>query len=143
MIIWNYHTVAFYCINMYIINIKLRRLSRLTHVPRGGCMLGCFSRVHLFVTLWTIIHQAPPSVRFPRQEYWSGLAFPLTGDFPDLGIKPMSLLHGQVDSLPLHYLGSPKKICVWNIPHSCLLLTLISFDSIFSVTWAKDNMLWV
>ena len=86
------------------------------------------------VTPWTIIRQAPLSMGFPRQEYWSGLAFPLPGDFPDLGIKPLSLLHGQVDSLPLRYLGSPKKICIWNISHSCMLLTVISFDSIFSVT---------
>ena len=39
---------------------------------------------------WTIAHQAPPSMGFSRQEYWSGLPFPLPGDLPDPGIKPVS-----------------------------------------------------
>ena len=43
-----------------------------------------------FVTLWTIAHQAPLSIRFPRQEYWSGLAYPLPGVFPHPGIEPVS-----------------------------------------------------
>ena len=100
-------------------------------------MLSRFSCVWFFVTLCTIAHQAPLSMEFSRQEYWSRLAFPLPGDFPDLGIKPMSLLHGQVDSLPLRYLGSPKKIFMWNISHSCMLLTVISFDSIFFCYMSK------
>ena len=41
------------------------------------------SRVLLFVTPLTIARQAPLSVGFPRQEYWSGLPFPSPGDFPD------------------------------------------------------------
>ena len=43
-----------------------------------------------FVTLWTVAHQAPQSMGFPRQEYWSGLSFPSPGDFPDPGIEPVS-----------------------------------------------------
>ena len=39
---------------------------------------------------WTVIHQAPLSMGFPRQEYWSGLLFPSPGDLPDLEIKPVS-----------------------------------------------------
>ena len=50
-------------------------------------MLGC---VHLFATLWTTAHQAPPPMGFSRQEYWSGLLFPPPGDLPDRGIKPAS-----------------------------------------------------
>ena len=50
-----------------------------------------FSRVWLFVTLWTIIHQAPLSAGFSRQEYWSGLLCPPPGDLPDSGIEPKSL----------------------------------------------------
>ena len=38
------------------------------------------SRVQLFVTLWTVAHQAPPSMGFSRQEYWSGLPFPSPGE---------------------------------------------------------------
>ena len=48
------------------------------------------SRVQLFAILWTVGHQAPLSMGFPRQEYWSGLPFPSPGDLPDPGIKPGS-----------------------------------------------------
>ena len=41
-----------------------------------ACMLSCFNRVQLCATLWTIACQAPLSMGFPRQEYWSGLPFP-------------------------------------------------------------------
>ena len=46
------------------------------------------SHVRLFATLWTVAHQAPLSMGFSRQEYWSGLPFPSPGDFPDPGIEP-------------------------------------------------------
>ena len=48
------------------------------------------SRVRLFVTLWTVAHQAPLSMEFSRQEYWSGLPFPPPGDLPDPEIKTES-----------------------------------------------------
>ena len=48
------------------------------------------SRVGLFVTLWTVAYQAPPSMGFSRQECWSGLPFASPGDLPDPGIKPGS-----------------------------------------------------
>ena len=48
------------------------------------------SRVRLFATLWTVAHQAPLSMVFSRQEYWSGLPFPSSGDPPDPGIEPRS-----------------------------------------------------
>ena len=48
------------------------------------------SRVQLFATPWTIAYQAPLSMGFSRQEYWSGLPFPSPGDLPDPGIKPAS-----------------------------------------------------
>ena len=57
---------------------------------------------------WTVAHQAPLSMGFPRQEYWSGLSFPSPGDLPDPGIEPMSPAW-QVDSLPLSHLASPLK----------------------------------
>ena len=46
------------------------------------------SRVRFFATPWTVAYQAPLSVGFSRQEYWSGLPFPSPGDLPDTGIKP-------------------------------------------------------
>ena len=54
-------------------------------------VLSCISCVQLFVTLW-IVHQAPLSMGFSRQEYWSGLPYPPPGDLPDLRIKPVSLI---------------------------------------------------
>jgi len=39
---------------------------------------------------WSVAHQAPLSMGFPRQEYWSGLPFPSPGDFPNPGIEPES-----------------------------------------------------
>ena len=46
------------------------------------------SRVRLSATPWTVAYQAPPSMGFPRQEYWSGLPFPSPGDLPDPRIEP-------------------------------------------------------
>ena len=56
------------------------------------CVLSCFSRVRLFTTLWTIAHQAPLSMGFSRQEYWSELPFPPPGDLPDPGIEAGSFM---------------------------------------------------
>ena len=50
------------------------------------------SHVQLLVAPWTIAHQAPLSMGFFRQEYWSGLPFPPPGDLPDPGIEPSSLM---------------------------------------------------
>ena len=50
-------------------------------------LLSC---VRLFAIPWTVACQAPPSMGFSRQEYWSGLPFPSPGDLPDAGIKPGS-----------------------------------------------------
>ena len=59
-----------------------------------------FSRVRrLFVTPWTVAHQAPPSMGFSRQEYWSRLPFPSPGDCPEPGIEPRSPAL-QADALP-------------------------------------------
>ena len=49
-----------------------------------------FSHVQLFVTLWTVAHQAPLSMDFPRPEYWSGWPFPPPGDLPNPGVEPTS-----------------------------------------------------
>ena len=48
------------------------------------------SHARLFATLWTVAHQAPPSMGFSRQEYYSGLQFPTPGDLPNSGIEPRS-----------------------------------------------------
>ena len=90
------------------------------HTDPWACMLRClcvlnhFSHVWLFMTLWTVAHQAPMSMEFSSQEHWSGLLCP--PDLPDLQFNPcrgsqfdhlLHLLHWQADSLPLSHLGSP------------------------------------
>ena len=70
------------------------------------CVLSCFRRVQLFVTLCTVCCQAPLSMGFSRQEYWSRWPFPPPGDLPDPGIEPVSPAL-QVDYLPQSHLGSP------------------------------------
>ena len=66
------------------------------------------SQVQLFATPWTVACQAPPSIRFFRQEYWSGLPFPSPGDLPNLGIKPGSPAL-QADTLLSEPPGKPQK----------------------------------
>ena len=58
------------------------------------------------MTLWTVAHQAPLSMGFSRQEYWSGLPFPSQGQFPDTGIKTWSPTL-QADSLLTELPGKP------------------------------------
>ena len=62
-----------------------------TCIASCACMLSPFSRVWVCETLWTVAHQAPPSMRFYRQEYWNGLPLPPPGDLPDPGIECPSL----------------------------------------------------
>ena len=62
-----------------------------------------------FATPWTVVHQDPPSMGFPRQEYWSGFSFPSPGDLPDprtepvitwLSCTPHVVPHGMITKLP-------------------------------------------
>ena len=55
------------------------------------CALSRFSSVQLFAILWAVACQAPLSMGFSKQEYWSGLPCPPPGDLPDLGIEPVPL----------------------------------------------------
>ena len=63
-----------------------------------------------FATPWTVAYQAPPFMRFSRQDWWNGLPFPSPGDLPDPGIKPGSPAL-QADALPSEPPGKP----VWRI----------------------------
>ena len=72
-----------------------------------ACVLSCFSCVQLFVTQWTIAHQAPLSLGFSRQEYWSGLPCPPPGDLPNQGSNP-HLPHCRWILYHLSYQGSPR-----------------------------------
>ena len=68
--------------------------------------LKSLSRVQLFVTPWTVAHQAPLSRGFSRQEYWSGLPFPSPGDLPNPRIEPRSPAL-EADALSSHPPGKP------------------------------------
>ena len=91
----------------------------LSHPPRAspqgappsfpGLLCECYSlsRVRLFATPWSVARQAPLSMGFSRQEYWSALPFPSPGDLPDPRIKPGSPAL-QVDALPAELLWKPQ-----------------------------------
>ena len=90
-------------------NISCRLLS--TYYVRA-CAL---SHVRFFATPWTVAHQAPLSMGFPRQEYWqeywSGSPFPPPGDLPDPAIKPVSPASPALaNSLPPSHWGIPTYI---------------------------------
>ena len=67
----------------------------LKNIPVKWKSLSC---IQLFATPWTIAHQSPLSMKFFRQEYWSGLPFSSSGDLPNPGIEPESPAL-QADSL--------------------------------------------
>ena len=72
-------------------------------------MLNHFSCVWPFVTPWTVACQAPLSMRFSRQEYWSGLPWLPPGDLPDPGIEPASLLPPTLAEGSLASVGKPPS----------------------------------
>ena len=98
--------------------------------------MSVLSHVRLFATPWTVALQAPLSMEFSRQEYWSGLPFPSSGDLSDpatelMSPEPPAL---QVDSLPLEPQGHVNKCfsmaCLQFFHHmlrSLLLSTFIYF----------------
>ena len=67
------------------------------------------------MTPWTVAHQAPLSMEFSRQEYWSGLTFPPPGDLSDIGIKPGSP-ELRADSYHLSYQGRLVSSCNNTLP---------------------------
>ena len=66
-------------------------------------LLSC---VQLFLIPWTVAYQAPPSIGFSRQEYWSRLPLPSPGDLPDAGMEPRSPAL-QAYALPSESPGKP------------------------------------
>ena len=86
---------------------------------------GKLSCVQLFATPWTVARQAPMSLEFPRQEYWSGFPFPAPGDLSNPGIEPVSptLAGGFFTTAPP---GKPQLSSVFH------LLTLATHSDSFS-----------
>ena len=80
-------------------------LETVLYVVGLACMLRCFRRVRLFMTLWTVACQAPLSKGFSQQEYWMGLPCTLPRNIPDPGVE-FAFPALQADSLPLSHWGS-------------------------------------
>ena len=80
--------------------------------------LCVFSCAQLLMTPWYVAYQAPLSMEFSRQEYWSGLPFPSPGDLPDPGIEPRSPAL-QADSLPS---SLPERLRKCLVAQPCLIL---------------------
>ena len=118
---------------MLIINGQLQ-------TPGMPMLLSHFSRVQLF--LWTVACQAPLSMGYFRQEYWSGLLCP-PGDLPDLGIKPGSPAL-QADSLRLSHLGKCKHqvYCSSFLTAPTLFLHLLLFliSNYFNLLFGTQGM---
>ena len=81
--------------------------------------------VWLSAAPWTVAHQAPPSMGFPRQEYWSGLPFPSPGDIPNPGIEPRSPAL-QADTLTSEPPGNCAYLQLFLIPYSFLFVFVCS-----------------
>ena len=92
------------------------------------------SHVWLSMTPWTIAYQAPPSVEFSRQEYWSGLPFPSPEDLPNPGIKPRSLAL-QADALPSEPPGKPLN--------GCRILLKVDFKPEWFLLFQVDDRWWI
>ena len=102
-----------------------------------ACVL---SHVQLFVTSWTVASQDPLFMDFSRQEYWSGLSFPSTGNLANPEMNPCLLhpLHWQAVSLPAEPLGKPQnfklpttQLCSFHILASqCSKSFKIGFNSL-------------
>ena len=78
-------------------------------------------RVQLFVTQWTVAYQAPPSMGFSRQEYWSGLPFPSPGDLPNPGIEPW----------PTHIGG--RRFNLWATGEAQVTTNLVAYNNSFII----------
>ena len=96
------------------------------------------SRVQLFAIPWTVAYQAPPSMEFSRQEYWSGVPFPSPGDLSDPGSKPGSLALQADDALPSEPPGKPtfgiksseKRVnMLWCMCVACLPINTKNFTT--------------
>ena len=104
--------------NIYL-SANLYPVEMFSYPCMHSCLLSCFIRVWLLVTPWTVASQAPLSLSFSRQEYWSGLPGPPPGDLLDPRFKPTSPVIPalQVESLPTESPGNPLiSIPAFNMP---------------------------
>ena len=158
MLTWYFSSWKVYLfINSYI-KKKLFNWGVILYKPMHKCLsiaqwLWCMlSHVRLFVTPWTVAHQAPLSLGFSRQEHWRGLLFPPPGALPNSRIEPASPAFPalQADALPLshqrftyvhtHMIPTQIKIFLENkfIPKPNIFLTSGTVDCFFLfLNWHK------
>ena len=111
------------------------------------CVVNCFSRVQLFVTLCTVAFQAPLSMGFSKQEYWSQLPFPPPGDLPNPGIEPASLTSPALAARFFTTSTTWKHVCSF-CHFNCfgfvfvrsfflpfLFFVLLRFDELYCCVW--------
>ena len=91
------------------------------------------SYVRLFVTPWTIAHQAALSMGFSRQEYWSGLPFPSAGDLPNPGIEAGRSPTLQADALPSEPPGN-------QLQYSCLENSMDKWSLVCCSPWGCKEL---
>ena len=85
-------------------------------------MLRCFSRILLCGTLWTVVFQAPLSIGFSRQEYWSPLPCLPPEDLPDPGIEPTSLVSPTLAD------GSFATNATWEAPYRAATVCVVVLE---------------
>ena len=102
-------------------------------------MLNC---VRLFATPWTVAHQAPLSMGFPRQEYWSGLPFPFPGDLPTPGIKrgPPALAGRCFTCVCVYRIFFQNHLKVY-CRHTCPLILKLVFPKSKCILLHNHNMI--
>ena len=110
-------------IYQYMCVYKIVSCKNLKHI-KYQTIYKCYSlsRAQLFATPWTAAYQAPPSMRFSRQGYWSGVPFPSPGDLPNPGIEPGSP-HCRQTLHPLSHQGSAYIPNTWSTSKSCPINT--------------------
>ena len=109
----------------------------------NACQVASFSCVQFCATLWTVACQAPLSMRFSRQEYWSGLPCPPPGDLLTRGsnLSLLCLLHWQAVSLQI---APPKfPLSFWCPAISLRSWSVDSILFILLVTFPESNDSWL
>ena len=127
--------------------VKLICLTNLyfpTHssIIQRACMLSHLSCVRVFVIPWSVVHQAPLSMRFSRQKYWSGLPCPPSGDLPGPGMEPPSLISPAL-AVGLFTTSTNSLVDWWMGKVQCNTLLKQSYSDFkreilsFMTTWMK------
>ena len=137
--------------SIFVFDNRIRRtwsvLSKIMTSMKVKVKVKSLSHVQLFATPWTVTYQAPWSMGFSRQEYWSELPFPFPGDLPNPGIEPGSPAL-QIDALPSEPLGKPNsnkfERCHW-FKYVALIISLVFSNNlkVGSYTFSPNLSHWM